>query len=458
MKKTFMILALILVAMLMLTACDNNGNGENGDGNGGGRSGGPTMGQPFEVDGLEITLSPNLGFTRFRSTFSDNDGAYVFYIPVTVTNIDDSSNGLNSWGVEVFSPAGIGLISGAWELESEFSETSIFAVGDVQPGVTKEGNIYVFYDEDGDYIIEFSTFMETDIAITFTVNFNFDAVPEVITEFVAGETFEFDGMEFTIHEGLSWGTIRDTFSDYNGEHYFMLTVTMHNVSDESNGFPWGVDIFAPNGNALPTIHWWLDEDDIRDSNDILPGVSYTGILHALYVGDGEYIVEFSSWAEMDDITVHIQVELDPDELPVFQTEFELNETFIFDELEITIIDDVQWNVIDDRWSNLDGRLVMSFPITVTNVGDSSNSLNSFDVSTFGPDGIQLDTLRFRGADDCVFDSGDIRPGATLNSVLHVLYDGGGEYVLEFSTWRESNIYVIFTVISTGTGVTDADDD
>lgn len=458
MRKLFIIIALVLCATLLLVACNGNGNGGTpGRGVGAGNA---AMGRSFEVEGLEITLSPNIGFTRFRDAFADNDGAYVFYIPITVTNVGDTSNGLSIWGVNVFSPEGIGLMGDANQshLERAFSETSIFEVGNVQPGVTKEGNIYVFYSQDGEYTVEFyNRYNETAVTLKFTLEFNFDVVPEIKTEFELGETIDVDGLEITITGIVSWGIIINTWSDHNGEYYFALNVTMRNASDESRGFPWGFDAFAPNGHSVPNIAWDIDNEDITRADDILPGATLTGLLHLLYVGDGDYTLQFSDWTMLDDLTMRVPVTLDPDALPVIQTEFSLGEMFVFDDLEITITDDIQWATIDDRWSDLNGRELMIFPVTVTNVGDSANSLSWGAVTLFGPAGIELDSLPFSIMEDSVLRTGDIRPEATLNSLIHVLYDGDGEYVLEFSAWGGLTISVIFDIVRED-DVTEDDDE
>ena len=447
MKKLFVLVAIILCGAFLLTACGDDGIGGLIGGIGGG-SGEVTLGQTFEVEGLEITLSRNIGFAQFRSSYSDLDGAYVFYIPATVKNIGNTSHGLNQWAVNVFSPEGVSLTNtvSAYDIEWAFEEESIFSIGNVQPGVTKEGNIYVLYDEDGEYIIEFSDFTGEEVKtvdVKFELEFDFDAVPVAQTEFRLGETLDIGGLEITFRDNISWGTIRDNYSSHNGSHYFVIPVTLRNASNESKRFPWGFKAHGPNGNELDSIRWDVDGEDITDSGDILPGATSEGYLHVLYAGDGVYTLIFSDYELLDDLSVNVPVRIDLDAIPVIETEFTLDDTFMFDDLEITIKSDVKWETIDNRWSDFHEREIMVLPITVTNIGDSTNNF-PWNVKLFGPNGIELDGISYY-VDDDVTRSGDIRSGATLNGKLHILFDGFGEYVIEFSDFREGETQVIFTV-------------
>jgi len=443
MRKLHTLAAIILCAMLLLAACGEGSTPEEES------VGEVSLGKPFEYNGLEITLSKNIGFTQFRSRHSDNDGAYVFYIPTTIKNISESAKGLEMWEVTVFSPEGVSLTNtvNSYEIEWAFEEESIFTVGSIQPDVVAEGNIYVLYDKDGEYIITLDN--HTDSAeVKFELKFNFDAVPQVKTEYEMGEMLDVNGLEVTFINDISWGFIRKSWSDNDGEPYFFLPVSLRNTSDEARGFPYGFDIFGPNGQALDSITWDIDEEDITRASDLLPGASAMGYLHVLYVGDGDYTLHFNDWSLLDDLSVRLPVTLGPDDLPEIQTEFALGETFVFDNLEITIINDAEWGIIDSRWSDLHERDVFIFPVTVTNVGDSANSLG-WNVKLYGSNGIELENISFYTEDDNVLRSGDIRPGATLQGRIYILYDGDGEYVIEFSDYREGDLQVIFNIRKPG---------
>ena len=420
--KKFTLLMLAIFSLIILSACNVDITRE--------------LGETFEFDDMEITLSENIGFARMRNRWSDHDGEYYFYIPVTVTNIGNESKELHDWLYTLYSPAGTSIDSLAWDFMGE----SISTVGSIQPEATKEGYFYVLHAEDGDYLIEFDSFDET-IEVHFELEFDFAAVPEIQTEFTLGETLEVDGVEITIDDDISWGLIRSRFSDYDGENYFFLPVTVNNTSEDSAGFPRGFSVFAPNGNTLDSISFDVEEEDISRAGEVLPGASLEGYLHVLFVGDGEYVVEFEDWEFDDAIRVIFDVEFDPDAVPVVQTEFTLDEEFEFDDLEITISSDATMGTIDSRWSDLDGEEYFVLPVTVTNISDSTNSF-PWGVTIFGPNGIELDRILSAIDADDITRSGDIRAGATLEGDLHILFNGHGEYVIEFSDFDDT-IQVIF---------------
>ena len=311
MKKLLAIFTIIISILLFLTACDLFGGGDETSTapQGGETFGEVRLGQSFEFNNLEITLSDNIGFTKMVDEFLLSDEAYVFYLPITFTNIGDTSAGLNQLLVNIFSPDGMNVSHsrGALEVLWMFEETSVFSVGSVRPGVTVERNLYILYAEDGEYVIEFINFYDDVLgSLSFTVEFDFDAVPERGNDFALGDTFEFDGMEFTINEIASWGTVQDEWSNNFGEHYFSLPVTMRNVSNEAKGFPWNTGFFGPNGHELTDISRSASEEDIRNRGNILPGAVMSGYLHIQYVEAGEYVIRFNTW-NRDDLTVRIQV-------------------------------------------------------------------------------------------------------------------------------------------------------
>jgi len=244
-------------------------------------------------------------------------------------------------------------------------------------------------------------------------------------------------MEITFGDIIRWGTIRARWSDFDGEHYFVLPVTMYNASDQSQSFPWGFDAFGPDRQALDRISWDVDAEDITRVGNILPGGSSAGYLHLLFVGDGEYTLQFSDWSFDDELRINFHVEFDSDAVPVIQTEFSFGETLVFDNLEITFMGSISFiDVSDER--------IMRIPVTVTNIGDDTNSFPTWQVTSFGPDGLELGRIPWGAPDDISRPSTNIRPGASRTNYFSLLFDGYGEYIIEFSRWDDT-LQVIFSV-------------
>lgn len=121
----------------------------------------------------------------------------------------------------------------------------------------------------------------------------------------------------------------------------------------------------------------------------------------------------------------------------------LNDTFTFDDLEITIGDNIEFTKVNNQFSDYDGKTVVKLPITVKNIKDETHSLNMFYYSIFGTEGIELDSLSAY-FDDAVDYAGDLKNGGSYTKYLYFLYDGDGEYSIEFDNYS-SKVIVEFDV-------------
>ena len=101
-------------------------------------------------------------------------------------------------------------------------------------------------------------------------------------------------------------------------------------------------------------------------------------------------------------------------------------------VELTFGTDITFTTIENQFSDLNGEYVIVLPVTMTNIDDETGSLNMFDISLFGSNGVSLDSVDLYFMDDNILWGSDLRSGATLDSYLHILYDGDGEYVIEFA--------------------------
>ena len=109
----------------------------------------------------------------------------------------------------------------------------------------------------------------------------------------------------------------------------------------------------------------------------------------------------------------------------------LGETFTFDDLEITLENNISFTKIDNEFSDYNGQDVVRLPITVKNIKDETHSLNMFYYSIYGSKGTQLSTVSSY-FDDSIDFAGDLRSGASYTKNLYFLYDGNGKYAIEFN--------------------------
>ncbi len=120
-------------------------------------------------------------------------------------------------------------------------------------------------------------------------------------------------------------------------------------------------------------------------------------------------------------------------------ELTFGSTFVFDDLEITIgnAEDVTWTTIDNEFSENNGKDVIVLPVTVKNLKSESHSLNMFYYKIYGSAGTEADTASAYFSDSDIEFAGDMRSGASITSAFHIVYDGDGDYYIEFSEMLSS---------------------
>ena len=116
----------------------------------------------------------------------------------------------------------------------------------------------------------------------------------------------------------------------------------------------------------------------------------------------------------------------------FGSTFVLERRFSDDlfEVEIGSPDGVIWDEVDNRFSDLNGYRVFGVPVTITNVGDSTARFPSMTI--FGPDGNTLERVHNFFSDVDVQRTGDMRSGASQDAYIMILFDGPGDYFIEFT--------------------------
>lgn len=113
------------------------------------------------------------------------------------------------------------------------------------------------------------------------------------------------------------------------------------------------------------------------------------------------------------------------------------DTIEFDQLEITFDRDIEWEVIDNQFSELDGRDVFKIPMTVKNVSDQTHGLDFLYYKKFGPNEEELPTNASAYFEDAIDFAGNSLSGEEVSGVFMVfLYEGDGKYTVEFDKGEE----------------------
>ena len=125
--------------------------------------------------------------------------------------------------------------------------------------------------------------------------------------------------------------------------------------------------------------------------------------------------------------------------------YSLGDTFEFDNLMLTINPSYTFDIIKNDLSDINGYTVIKLPITIKNISkDNSNCLNMFFYSVLGSKGIKVDSASAYFNDSADF-ANELQPNEEYNKYLYFVYDGDGNYKIEFDNLSEK-IQVDFEII------------
>ncbi len=111
-----------------------------------------------------------------------------------------------------------------------------------------------------------------------------------------------------------------------------------------------------------------------------------------------------------------------------------DEEFEFDDLKIKIGANYSFTTIDNEFSDNYGKSVVKVPITVTNLKNETHGLNMFYYTIYGSKGTKVDSPSTYFMDDAVDFAGDLRSDASYTKYLYFIYDGDGNYAIEFNNF------------------------
>lgn len=113
----------------------------------------------------------------------------------------------------------------------------------------------------------------------------------------------------------------------------------------------------------------------------------------------------------------------------------LGDTLIFDGLELTFDSNYSFATVENRYSEYNGKSVIRLGVNVKNVSTKKNSLNMFYYDLFGSQGTQLNSITSY-FDDAIDYAGELKPEASYKSYFYILYDGDGNYSIDFDNYSQ----------------------
>ena len=114
-----------------------------------------------------------------------------------------------------------------------------------------------------------------------------------------------------------------------------------------------------------------------------------------------------------------------------------NEPFVLGDWEILVSDHVSFAIINNDWSDYHLKEVVTFPVTVKNIGvENQTFLIDVSVTGYGSKGTEVAEVSYYFVDDNYV---KIRPNASITLQMSFIYDGNGIYALEFDDWFNSAV-------------------
>ena len=160
--------AVLALSLLVLVGCGGGGSGAPAKKT-------PTLGDTITFDKLEITFDSAYSFVKLDNMFSEHDGKDVVRVGVHITNKASENHSLNIFAYKMYGSKGVELD----DVSAYFDDEAGWA-GDLRPGASYDVALYLLYDGDGTYAIDFG-FMKTEVTVEFEVT-NPNASPQTAPE------------------------------------------------------------------------------------------------------------------------------------------------------------------------------------------------------------------------------------------------------------------------------------
>lgn len=249
------------------------------------------------------------------------------------------------------------------------------------------------------------------------------------TTFTLGETFTFDNLEFSMGTSVEFTTIDNEFSDYYECDIIKIPVTIKNIGSKSNSLSsLDFSVYSPNNKELSSVYSYFDDGLGWNTPDILPNASYIKYFYCPYENDGIYKILFGFLKT--ELTVEIPVQIGDNSITPSKLEYRTNETFRFNFFEI-ICPNIEFTKINNKYSEYYNMDVVRIPLTIKNISKESQHLNPYSCTIFGPKGVETEKVDTYFDDSCSWNSKDLTYNSSYIRAFYIIYEGDGEYTLEF---------------------------
>jgi hypothetical protein len=263
--------------------------------------------------------------------------------------------------------------------------------------------------------------------------------------------FIFDDFEITLSSDVASWLLRTPYVDFDGTYAFSIPISVTNIGESEIGLNFShVFAFSPDGwNTAIVPENVNEETNIFTESSILPNSTIGGYIYIVYSEDGEYIVEFTDRIE-ESIELRFDFQFNHESMRKFSEEFALGETIYFNGLEITFEEEILWGKVDrttTQTAHLLGEVYFSVPVSLVNT-TSENADFPYEFDVFRPDGTLVREIGVaHGRRGSISGLVGLLPDGIMNSFLHVLFDGDGEYrvVLRDRAFEFGEIVVVVPV-------------
>ncbi len=113
----------------------------------------------------------------------------------------------------------------------------------------------------------------------------------------------------------------------------------------------------------------------------------------------------------------------------------MEETFVFDNLEITLKHNYTFEKLNNIYSIYNGREVIKIPVEIKNLTYKDYSLNLYYYTLYNQIGSPMDEVAAY-FDESLYYAKDLKSGMSYTKYLYFIYEGDGSYSVKFKKGKE----------------------